>query len=252
MNQSEKAAYFKSLHVKGDPLVLYNIWDAGGAKSLADAGATASATGSWAMAAAHGFEDGEAIPLEFVLQIVERIATAVDLPLTVDFEGGYAAEPERVCENAHQVIKAGAVGINFEDQIVRGDGLYPIATQVDRIKAVRLAAEREGVHLFINARTDLFLGTDPSTHEVLVTEAIDRETAYAEAGADGFFIPGLTDIPLIKRIVDAVNLPVNAMMMGDLSSINEVAGVGVARVSYGPGPYFSAMSDLSERYKSLR
>lgn len=252
MSQSEKAMHFKSLHVKGDPLVLYNIWDAGGAKTLADAGATASATGSWSMAAAHGFEDGEAIPLEFVLQIVERIATAVDFPLTVDFEGGYAAEPQRVSENACQVIKAGAIGINFEDQIIHGDGLYPITTQVERIKAVRLAAEREGVHLFINARTDLFLGADPSTHEMLVAEAIDREAAYAEVGADGFFIPGLIDLALIKRIVDTVNLPVNIMMMGDLSSINEVAGVGVSRASYGPGPYFSAMFDLSERFNSLK
>ena len=87
MTQAKKVAQFKSLHIKGDPLVLYNIWDAGGAKALADAGATASATGSWSMAAAHGYEDGEAIPLEFVLQLVERIATSVDLPLTVDFEG---------------------------------------------------------------------------------------------------------------------------------------------------------------------
>jgi len=244
--------YFKSLHVKGDPLVLYNIWDAGGAKTLADAGATANATGSWSMAAAHGFKDGEAIPLKFVLQIVERIATEVDLPLTLDFEGGYAEEPERVSENACHVIKAGAVGINFEDQIVQGDGLYLITMQTERIKAVRQAAEREGVPLFINARTDLFLGADPSTHESLVSEAIDREAAYAEAGADGFFIPGLTDLSLIKRIVDTVNLPVNVMMMGDLSSINAVAGVGVSRASFGPGPYFSAMSDLSERYKSLK
>ena len=252
MNQSEKAAHFKSLHVKGDPLVLYNIWDAGGANALADAGATASATGSWAMAAAHGFEDGEAIPLEFVLQIVEHIATAVDLPLTVDFEGGYAAEPDHVSENTCHVIKAGAIGINFEDQIVHGAGLYPITAQVERIKAVRLAAEREGVPLFINARTDLFLGADQSTHRARVSEAIDREAAYAKAGADGFFIPGLTDLSLIERIVDAVNLPVNVMMMGDLSSINEVAGVGVSRASFGPGSYFSAMSDLSERYKSLK
>ena len=133
MTQAEKADYFKSLHVQGAPLVLYNIWDAGGAKALADVGAAALATGSWSMAAAHGFDDGEAIPLAFVLQIVERIAASVDLPLTVDFEGGYAVDPDRITENVRNVIKAGAIGINFEDQIVQGQGLYQTATQVERI-----------------------------------------------------------------------------------------------------------------------
>lgn len=251
MTQSEKATQFKSLHVKGDPLVLYNIWDAGGAKALADAGATASATGSWSMAAAHGYEDGEAIPLEFVLQLVERIAASVDLPLTVDFEGGYVVEPDRVTENVRKVVKAGAVGVNFEDQIVQGEGLYQISAQVERVKAVRRAAELEGVPLFINARTDLFLGSDPSTHRSLVAEAIDRAAAYSAAGADGFFVPGLTDLVLIKQIVDAVRLPVNVMMMGELSSVSEVADIGVSRVSYGPGAYFKAMSDMSARYQSL-
>lgn len=252
MTQSEKATQFKSLHIKGDPLVLYNIWDAGGAKALADAGATANATGSWSMAAAHGYEDGEAIPLEFVLQLVERIAASVDLPLTVDFEGGYAAEPDRVIENVRKVVKAGAVGVNFEDQIVQDGGLYQISEQVERVKAVRRAAEIEGVPLFINARTDLFLGVEPSMHKTLVAEAIARAEAYAAAGADGFFVPGLTDLTLIKLVVDAVSLPVNVMMMGELSTVSEVADRGVSRASYGPGPYLKAMSDLSERYKTLK
>jgi 2-methylisocitrate lyase-like PEP mutase family enzyme len=251
MTQAEKAYYFKSLHVRGAPLVLYNIWDAGGAKALADAKAAALATGSWSMAAAHGFEDGEAIPLAFVLQIVERIAASVDLPLTVDFEGGYAVEPGSITENVRNVIKAGAVGLNFEDQIVQGQGLYQTATQVERIKAVRRAADLEGVPLVINARTDVFLGADPSTHKALITNAIDRAAAYAGAGADVFFIPGLTDLALIKQIVDAVSLPVNVMMLGGLTSIGDVAAIGVARASYGPGPYVNAMSDLSGRYKTL-
>ena len=181
MNQSEKADHFKSLHVKGTPLVLYNIWDAGGANTLSKAGAAAVATGSWSVAAAHGYDDGEAIPLAFALQIVERIAQATDLPLTVDFEGGYSADPEQVAENTRKVIIAGAVGVNFEDQVVQGDGLYSISTQVARIKAMRKAAESEGVPLFINARTDLFLGTDPAAHPAQVAEAIDRAAAYAEA-----------------------------------------------------------------------
>ena len=132
-----------------------------------------------------------------------------------------------------------------------GKGLYPITTQVKRIRGIREAARLESVALFLNARTDLFLGTDPATHEVFVEEAIKRARAYEEAGADGFFIPGLTQFPLITRIVEAVSLPVNVMMGGNLTSINEVAKYGVARVSYGPTPYRTAMADLSETFKSL-
>lgn len=251
MNQAEKAAYFKSLHIKGDPLVLYNIWDAGGAKALADAGAKATATSSWSMAAAHGFEDGESISLEFVLQIVERIAEFVDLPLTVDFEGAYAAEPYRVAQNVQKVLNAGAVGINFEDQVVKGEVLYSIVIQAERIKAARKVADDYGIPIFINARTDLFSGSDQSIHEAMLSEAIERVTAYAEAGADGFFIPGLTDLQLVKRIVDKTNLPVN-VMLDDLASISEAAHIGVSRVSFGPVPYFNAMSNLSERYRALK
>ncbi|SEP58129.1 isocitrate lyase/PEP mutase family protein [Thalassovita taeanensis] len=250
-DQKIKAEQFRALHVKGNPLVLYNIWDAGGAKALAEAGAKATATGSWSMAAAHGYEDGEAIPLDLVIQVVERITSAVELPLTVDFEGGYAAAPEQVAQNVRRIIKAGAIGINFEDRIVQGEGLYLVEDQVDRIKAVRQVANQEGIDLFINARTDVFLGSDPSTHNARIGEAIEREAAYKAAGADGFFIPGLADHSLIHKIVDALSLPVNVMMMGDLTSVRAVADIGVSRASYGPGPYFTAMSDLKEHFGSL-
>lgn len=252
IDQTNKTEQFRALHVKGDPLVLYNIWDAGGAKALAEAGAKAVATGSWSIAAAHGFEDGETVPLDLVVQLVERIASTVELPLTVDFEGGYAAAPEQVAENVRRIVQAGAIGINFEDRIMQGEGLYTVQDQVERIQAIRQAAEQEGIELFINARTDLFLGTDPSSHSARIGDAIEREAAYKDAGADGFFIPGLTDQLLIQKIVDAVNLPVNVMMMGELTSIGSVADIGVSRASFGPRPYFNAMSDLKERFGALK
>ena len=243
-NRATKTEQFRALHKKGDPLVLYNIWDAGGAK--------ATATGSWSMAAAHGFDDGEDIPLDLVVQLVERITATTELPLSVDFEGGYATAPEQVTANVRRIIQAGAIGINFEDRIVRGEGLHTVRDQVERIKAVRNAADQDGIDLFINAWTDLFLGTEPSPHEALISEAIERETAYKEAGADGFFVPGLTDSGFIKKIVDTVRLPVNVMMMDELTSIRAVADMGVSRVSYGPGAYFTAMSDLKERFSALK
>jgi 2-methylisocitrate lyase-like PEP mutase family enzyme len=251
MDQIKRAQLFGSLHVKGDPVVIYNIWDAGSANALVEAGAKAIATGSWSMAAAHGYDDGEAIPLERVVWIVERIAATVDAPLSVDFEGGYAVEPEQVAANVRRIIAAGAIGINLEDQIVSGDGLYAVQAQVERIKAVRQAARQDGIDLFINARTDVFIGSDPSTHPARVGEAIERAVAYQAAGADGFFVPGLTDHALIRMIVEATSLPVNVMMMGDLTSVSRIAETGVARVSYGPGPYLTAMSDLKERFGAL-
>lgn len=251
MTQSDKAALFTSLHKKGDPLVLYNIWDAGGAQTLAKAGAKAVATGSWSVAAAHGYEDGEAIPLDFVLHIVERIAKTVDLPVSVDFEGGYATAPADITANVRRLIRAGAIGINLEDRVVQGDGLFPVDAQVARIAAVREAARLEGIALFINARTDLFLASDPTTHASLLDEALARADAYAAAGADGFFFPGLTERRQITRLADSTDLPVNVMMMGALSAWEDAAQMGVSRASYGPGPYRNAVTDLAQRYAAL-
>ena len=251
MSQTEKATRFAALHKKGEPVVLYNIWDAGGAKTLVKAGAEAVATGSWSVAAAHGYSDGEAIPLDFVVMIVDRICTTVDVPVTVDFEGGYATDPAELAENVRRIIRAGAIGINFEDRIVQGEGLHPISRQVERITAIRSVAEAEGVPLFINARTDLFLGTDPDTHKGRVSEAKEREAAYAGAGASGFFIPGLADDTLITDVVDAAALPVNVMMGGDLKSVDQVAALGVSRASFGPVPYVRANGDLKKRFAEI-
>lgn len=252
MSQTEKASRFAGLHQKGNPLVLYNIWDAGGAKALAKAGASAVATGSWSMAAAHGYEDGEAIPLDLVLSIVKRICVTVDVPVTVDFEGGYATEPTDVAENVRKVIRAGAVGINFEDRIVGGKGLHPISEQVARLSAIRSVAAEEAVPLFINARTDLFLGSDPETHKDSIAEAQEREAAYAEAGANCFFVPGLTQASLISRVVDTAKLPVNVMRMGDLAAMDDIASLGVSRVSYGPVPYSQSIAALKQAYANVQ
>ncbi|MFK7859587.1 MAG: isocitrate lyase/phosphoenolpyruvate mutase family protein [Granulosicoccus sp.] len=251
MNQVEKANHFISLHVAGTPLVLYNIWDAGGARAIADSGAAAVATGSWAVAAAHGYEDGEKIPLAFILQITQRIAESVSLPLSIDFEGGYSSNPDIVAENVRQLIRAGAIGINFEDQVLGGQGLYSIPDQTGRISAIRNTAEQENIPLFINSRTDLFLKAKAAEHDALVDEAIDRATAYAEAGASGFFVPGLTQPSLIESICQNTTLPVNVMMKGELTRIGDVAALGVSRVSFGPGPYVSAMTSMAEKFKAL-
>lgn len=236
--QKEKAQKFGRLHVKGDPLILFNIWDAGSAKAVAEAGAKAIATGSWSVAAANGYADGEEMPLDFAIANLERITSSVQLPVTLDFEGGYATDVSVLQANIKKVIDAGAVGINFEDQIIGGEGLYSVEDQSARIVAVREAAEQMSIPLFVNARTDVFLKTYPAVHtDEQLEEVVARASAYAAAGASGLFAPGLRDPEMIRKLCKRSALPVNIMVLPDTPPNKELAGLGVARISYGPGPY---------------
>jgi 2-methylisocitrate lyase-like PEP mutase family enzyme len=252
MSQIEKAGVFAGLHIKGDPILLYNIWDAGSAKALAGAGATVLATASWSVAAAQGYDDSEAIPFDLLDSIVRRITTTVDLPLTVDFESGYARDPETIMANVHRLIAAGAIGVNFEDQIVGGEGLYTIQDQVRRIAAIRQAAQDTGVPLFINARTDLFIKErDRTRHAALIADAQERAAAYQEAGANGFFVPFLMDPELIAAVCESVPLPINIIMLDGTPPISDLATLGVARISCGPGPYLASMAALAARFQAM-
>jgi 2-methylisocitrate lyase-like PEP mutase family enzyme len=243
MITNSKAAAFAALHVASNPLILFNAWDPGSAKAVAEAGARAIATGSWSVAAAHGLPDGEAIPIEIALDNAKRIAEAVDLPETVDFEGGYATEPAEIAANFERLVATGAIGCNFEDQVVGDSGLYPADVQARRIAAARTAA---GDDFFINARTDVFLQAPAEAHDrAKIDEAVERARAYADAGARGFFAPGLVDLGLIGSLCAASPLPVNIMSFPGVPSNAELAGAGVARISYGPVPYNIAMQALT-------
>ncbi|KAA3512997.1 isocitrate lyase/PEP mutase family protein [Agrobacterium rosae] len=250
MSQADKAQAFAQLHRVGDPLFLYNVWDAGGAMAIEDAGAKAIATGSMSMALAHGYEDGQKIPFDLVIAIVSQMCKAVALPVTVDFEGGYAEDLEGLTANCSRLLDAGAIGINFEDQIVDGQGLHTIEKQCDRIATIRHVAKGANIPLFVNARTDLFLQqNDKGKHKTLVADAIERGKAYAHAGASGFFIPGLTDLPAIKEICGAVELPVNVMRTGTTPTKSELASTGISRLSCGPGPYFDFVDRTKAAFK---
>jgi 2-methylisocitrate lyase-like PEP mutase family enzyme len=249
MNQTDKANRFAELHVKGAPLLLYNAWDAGSAKSTLDAGAKAIATSSWSVAAAQGYGDGEAIPIELAEQIVGRIAVTIDAPVTVDFEGGYSEDDGELAANISHLLDLGVIGINFEDRVVRGSGLYSLDRQARRIAAIRKAAEQKGVDLFINARTDVFFEHGEDAAQA-VSEALGRAKAYAAVGASGFFIPGLVDDALIGRICEGVTLPVNVMVMDGVPSNGRLSELGVARISYGPIPYIRAMRALGQEART--
>jgi 2-methylisocitrate lyase-like PEP mutase family enzyme len=246
---SDKARAFAALHRAGDPLILFNAWDAGSAKAVAEAGAKAIATGSASVAAAHGFNDAEALPLELALANAERVASAVELPVTIDFEGAYGAEPETAAANVKRLVDTGAIGCNFEDQVIGGDGLHPLEAQSARIGAARAAV---GPDFFINARTDIFLKNRAATHPpAAIEEALARARAYAEAGASGFFVPGLVDLDQLARICAASPLPVNFMAFPGAPEPRAVAAAGVARISHGPFPYKLAMKALKEAAEAI-
>jgi 2-methylisocitrate lyase-like PEP mutase family enzyme len=250
--QRERAEIFTGLHVPGDPIILFNVWDAGSSKAVAESGAKAIATGSWSVAAAQGFYDAEALPMKLALENISRIVAAVELPVTLDFEGGYATEIDALRSNIAKVLDTGAIGINFEDQIIGGEGLYSIEEQSTRIRAIREVADSKDIPLFINARTDVFLKNGPDTHAGHFDEAVRRGIAYAEAGASGLFAPGLKDPALIKQICERSPLPVNIMVMPDTPSNPEMAALGVARVSYGPGPYRQMIEALKQAALNAR
>ncbi len=250
MTRQDKAARFAALHAKGFPLELFNAWDVGSARAIAAGGAPAIATSSWAVAAAQGFDDGEAIPREYIADLVARIVAAVDVPVTIDIEGGYAEEPSAVAANVGKLLDHGIVGVNFEDRIVGGTGLHAPARQAERIAAIRRVAAERGIALFINARCDAFFGVglDAAAAE---TEALARARAYADAGASGLFLPGLVDLATITRIAAAITLPLNLMMTSGLPERARLAAAGVARISHGPGSYLGAMAALQATARSL-
>jgi len=245
-NLTPKAEQFHALHVPGRPLVLFNAWDAGSAKAVAAGGAAAIATGSWSVAAANGFADGEHMPFELALANLKRIAAAVSLPVTIDLESGYGPNPDAVATSVLRAIQAGAIGCNLEDSYPENGTLRPAAEQVMRIGAARTVCAGLELPFFINARTDLFLRSDPATHAGLLDEAIARARAYADAGASGFFVPGLADPQLIARMVAESPLPLNIMVMDSTPSLKQMAELGVARVSHGPRPYLQMMKALEQ------
>jgi 2-methylisocitrate lyase-like PEP mutase family enzyme len=239
---ASKFETFAALHVPGDPVVLYNIWDAGSAQAVASAGAKALATGSHPVGDAAGFGDGQQVPLTYVFNNARRIMNSVDLPLTVDFEGAYSDDPAEGARNVAQLKATGAVGCNFEDQVIGGEGLHPLDLQAQRIRAIRDAV---GDDFFINARTDLFLKTQ-TYDDALIDQVVERGKAFADAGASGFFVPRIAEPAHIERVVREVPLPLNAIAFPGAPDKKVWADAGVARISHGPFPHRALMAKLTE------
>jgi 2-methylisocitrate lyase-like PEP mutase family enzyme len=243
--QQQYAETFHGLHKKGDPLVLFNAWDVATAKAIAKA-SPAVATSSGAVASALGYADGEVVPFDTVTGLVSRMTAAVSVPVSIDLEAGYGDTPDAAAQSAARILKAGAIGINIEDGLSAGKRqLVSPEQHAAKITAVRETAQKHGIHLFINARTDPFLLKFGSPDECL-NEAARRAKTYAVAGADGIFVPGLTDLALIEKFVQLTPLPVNIMVTQGIPKIPDLARIGVRRVSLGPWPMMAAMRVIGQ------
>ena len=220
----------RSLHVPGSPLLLANAWDVASARIVAAAGAAAVATTSAGVAWSLGHPDGGRLDRDTALDPVRRIVAAVDLPVTADIEGGYAETPEGVAETIRAVLDAGAAGINVEDcRYDQPSALLGIDEQTERIAAIRSVA---GNDLFVNLRTDVYLRAVGDEHDRL-DETLRRAAAYVDAGADGIFVPGVTDLPTVRELAEGIDAPLNILVGPGAPPVAELAEAGVARISTG-------------------
>lgn len=226
---SDKAHRLRAL----DPLVLPNVWDAGSAVLVVAAGAQAVATTSGGVAWSLGKPDGQVLTRDEMIEQVRRIAAAVDVPVSADIEGGYGPAPADVQRTVEEVVAAGAVGVNLEDSKAPGGPLFSVDEQVERIAAARAGAIAAGLpELLINLRTDVFLfGVGPEDGRL--SDVLDRAKQYAEAGADGLFVPGLTDLQTVAELTEQSPLPVNVMAGPGAPSVAEFVAHGVRRISVG-------------------
>lgn len=233
---SSPAEIFHSLHRRGDPLRLLNPWDGASARIFADAGALALGTTSAGVSFSLGLPDGEQMTREQAIGALKLIVSCVDVPVTADIESGYGGSAEEVEETVREVIAAGAVGINIEDSSAeQPSALRPAGQAAERIEAARRAAQKEGVRLFINARTDVFL-LGGQASDAMVEATLLRFSAFTAAGADGLFAPGANDTDSIATLARESTLPLNVLLDPGGLPVDELAPLGVARVSSGSVP----------------
>ncbi|MGQ0532975.1 MAG: isocitrate lyase/PEP mutase family protein [Caulobacteraceae bacterium] len=234
---ADNAAKFHKLHE--ELLILPNAWDAASARVTQDAGAKAIATSSAAVAWAHGYADGHHFPVEKLIAAVKDMTRVINVPLTCDAEGGYSDDPKQAAENVAALIDAGAVGINLED------GKQPHELHLKKIEAIRNVAERAGVDLFINARTDVLL-KQLVPAEKAVEETLRRAAAIEGAGASGLFVPGIADPAQINAVVRGTKLPLNIMARPGAPAASQLRELGVRRLSAATAVFNAAMAGARE------
>jgi 2-methylisocitrate lyase-like PEP mutase family enzyme len=224
-SRSERTQLFHALHKPG-PLVLPNAWDVASALIVEAAGAQAIATTSGAVAWSLGAPDGDALDRDLAVDLVARIAKAVEIPVTADIESGFGKDAGEVGETARAISEAGASGVNIEDG--HEGSLRDVGEQKERLAAAHEAAP----DLYLNARIDVFLrGIGDPADRLRLT--LDRAQAYLEAGASGIFVPGVTDLGIVKQLAAGIDAPLSVLTEPGAPAVGELAGAGAARISVG-------------------
>jgi 2-methylisocitrate lyase-like PEP mutase family enzyme len=249
-SQAEKAEEFRALHHGSKVLILPNCWDVPSARVFEDSGFPAIATSSAGMMVSLGYPDGETIEFKDYLSAVKRISRVVAVPLSVDVVAGFGQEAERVLDTVKSVVEAGAVGINIEDFATETKELYPVGSQVEKIRAIRKFGNSSGVPVVINARTDALRYAKGDDREKF-GEAVSRAKAYRDAGADCVYPMGLVAKDGISEFVKLLSFPVNVMVRKGLPPVGELRSLGVARVSFGPSASYAAMGLLKRASKEI-
>jgi 2-methylisocitrate lyase-like PEP mutase family enzyme len=227
----ERATALKALHVPGTPVILPTVWDAWSAKLAVDAGFAGLTVGSHPVADSVGKADGEGMSFDDLTDRVAQITGAVDVPISVDIESGYGETAQRLIEG---LLEAGAVGLNIEDTVHKeGKRLRTPEEHAALVGELRKASDAAGVHVVINARTDLFIRNDGEDAD-RVDRAIARLTLAADAGADSLYPVGRHDDETMRRLTSELPLPVNAIALPDVDDPASFGPLGVGRISFGP------------------
>lgn len=261
-NLRSQCDLLRSLHKAGTPLLLPNVWDAATARAVVAAGFPVIATTSWGIAAALGYEDHEGAPATEMFAAAARISRCVDVPVTVDAEAGYGMEPEALVAALRNI---GAAGCNLEDTLYSPGTPHDHAAgvlrdptrQAEWLRSVRRAAEEIDYPLVINARVDNFLspfiaGADPETQRKLVPEALERASAYLDAGADCVYPIALWEVEALGRFMSDVRGPVNVTRVPQVSSLGDLVSCGVSRVSWALYLFFGSMTHFEDQLRSLK
>jgi 2-methylisocitrate lyase-like PEP mutase family enzyme len=250
--QGRKAEELRKLHGGPRVLVLPNAWDVASARVLEELGYPAIATTSAGVAFALGYPDGQRVSRDEMLEVVERIARAVRVPVTADMEAGYGTTLADMAETAKAIVAAGAVGLNLEDVIGETESSQVnTELQAEKIRTIRQVSASRGVSLVINARTDIYLM--PIGPEAMRFErTVERLRAYRAAGADCVFAPGVKERELIEKLVKAVAAPLNILVTPGCPSIPELQKMGVARASIGSGVMRSTLGLVRRIGKELQ
>jgi 2-methylisocitrate lyase-like PEP mutase family enzyme len=227
----ERALTLLALHQRGNPVVLPTVWDAWSARLAVDAGFAALTIGSHPMADSVGKADREGMTFGDVVTRVKQITASVDVPVSVDIESGYGESPSRLITG---LLEAGAVGLNIEDTVhSEGGRLRSSSEHAELVGALRKAADATGVHVVVNARTDLFLRQDGDESD-RVERAIARLKECAAAGADVLYPVARHDPDTLRRLASELPLPINAIALPDQDDPASFGPLGVGRISFGP------------------